>query len=136
MIPRCPRCFAPMLERLNQRTGLPFWGCASYPKCRGTRPNAREPDPPDVPKTLAEFRAMLHEVSRERDMLRAQHAQLLGELKRLREPEQAIRETVVMELTRLLSVVHPDKWGGDSAVATALTQEVLALRAKLQEGRL
>jgi ssDNA-binding Zn-finger/Zn-ribbon topoisomerase 1 len=132
-----------MLERLNQRTGLPFWGCSAYPKCRGTRPSAREPEPPDSPRSLAQFRAMLHEVSRERDALRAQHEHLLGELQRLREPRPPaldegpgpVRETLVMELTRLLSVVHPDKWGGESAVAKALTQEVLALRAKLQEGR-
>lgn len=88
MIPRCPRCFAPMLERLNQRTGLPFWGCAQYPKCRGTRPNAKEPDPPDSPRSLAEFRAMLHEVSRQRYALRAQVAQLMQEVQQLREAQR------------------------------------------------
>jgi ssDNA-binding Zn-finger/Zn-ribbon topoisomerase 1 len=125
-----------MLERLNQRTGLPFWGCGNYPKCRGTRPNARHPEPPDSPRSLAEVRAMLHQVSRERDALRVQYAQLLGEVQQLREPRQAVQERLVQALTRLLSVVHPDKWGGESAVATALTQEVVKLREQLQAGRL
>jgi uncharacterized coiled-coil DUF342 family protein len=75
-------------------------------------------------------------VSRERDALRVQYAQLLGEVQQLREPRQAVQERLVAALTRLLSVVHPDKWGGDSAVATALTQEVVKLREQLQEGRL
>jgi ssDNA-binding Zn-finger/Zn-ribbon topoisomerase 1 len=26
-----------MRSRQNQRTGQRFWGCASYPDCRGTR---------------------------------------------------------------------------------------------------
>lgn len=137
MIPRCPRCFTPMLERVNQRTGLPFWGCADYPKCRGTRPNAWEPDPPDSPRSLAEFRAMLHQVTRERDTLRAGYDQLLTEvrqLRRLKAPAPA-PALLVRELTRLLTVCHPDRWGGESAVATALTQELLAVRDRLREGQ-
>ena len=38
--PACPVCFQPMTMRTAQRganAGNRFWGCTSYPKCRGTR---------------------------------------------------------------------------------------------------
>lgn len=35
--PACPRCRTPMVERENRWTGDVFWGCAAYPRCRGTR---------------------------------------------------------------------------------------------------
>ncbi len=34
--PTCPRCGGTMLRRTNKATDVPFWGCASFPKCRGT----------------------------------------------------------------------------------------------------
>ncbi|ABV93450.1 hypothetical protein Dshi_1708 [Dinoroseobacter shibae DFL 12 = DSM 16493] len=34
----CPRCGADMVQRTARKTGTAFWGCRSYPKCRGTRP--------------------------------------------------------------------------------------------------
>jgi len=33
----CPRCGSAMAKRANRTTGLSFWGCAQYPKCKGTR---------------------------------------------------------------------------------------------------
>jgi restriction system protein len=39
--PKCPRCDGPMVKRATKRgasTGEEFWGCAGFPKCRGTRP--------------------------------------------------------------------------------------------------
>lgn len=36
--PQCPRCQAQMVKRHNRKTREPFWGCASYPRCSGTRP--------------------------------------------------------------------------------------------------
>ena len=36
--PDCPRCGAAMVKRHNRKTRDPFWGCASYPKCGGTKP--------------------------------------------------------------------------------------------------
>lgn len=33
----CPVCHGPMKSRANASTGQRFWGCADYPKCRGTR---------------------------------------------------------------------------------------------------
>jgi restriction system protein len=33
----CPVCAAPMVQRINRRTGQPFHGCSAYPTCRGTR---------------------------------------------------------------------------------------------------
>jgi restriction system protein len=33
----CPVCAAPMVQRLNRRTGQAFHGCSAYPQCRGTR---------------------------------------------------------------------------------------------------
>jgi hypothetical protein len=38
--PPCPRCGSPMRERSGKRG--PFWGCSTYPDCRGTRPLADE----------------------------------------------------------------------------------------------
>ena len=39
--PSCPVCTKPMVRRTAKRggnTGSTFWGCSSYPACRGTRP--------------------------------------------------------------------------------------------------
>jgi restriction system protein len=36
--PACPKCSSPMIERSNRATGQGFWGCQSYPSCRGTMP--------------------------------------------------------------------------------------------------
>lgn len=33
----CPKCGGQMLKRSNRKTGDAFWGCAKFPKCRGTR---------------------------------------------------------------------------------------------------
>jgi restriction system protein len=38
--PACPTCGKPMVSRMARRgpkTGSQFWGCSSYPDCRGTR---------------------------------------------------------------------------------------------------
>ena len=37
VIPRCPRCNQLMLMRRNRRNHGLFWGCVTYPVCRGTR---------------------------------------------------------------------------------------------------
>ncbi|RZU02246.1 restriction endonuclease [Rivibacter subsaxonicus] len=39
----CPQCAGPMIQRTAARganAGKAFWGCATYPKCRGTRATA------------------------------------------------------------------------------------------------
>jgi len=39
-VPRCPSCGGTMVERTAKRgprTGQRFWGCSSYPACKGTR---------------------------------------------------------------------------------------------------
>lgn len=39
--PHYPSCKAPMVRRQSKRrmrTGERFWGCSTYPACRGTRP--------------------------------------------------------------------------------------------------
>jgi len=39
--PRCPRCDKEMVLRIarhGQRAGSNFWGCPSYPRCKGTLP--------------------------------------------------------------------------------------------------
>ena len=38
--PACPNCGAAMRKRTSARG--PFWGCSSYPECKGTRPIADE----------------------------------------------------------------------------------------------
>ena len=35
-IPQCPKCNEPMAERASTHGN--FWGCTSYPECKGTRP--------------------------------------------------------------------------------------------------
>jgi len=35
--PPCPKCGKEMQLRVNRRTDERFWGCTSYPSCRGTR---------------------------------------------------------------------------------------------------
>ncbi len=35
--PRCPKCGLAMVRRARGRDGAPFWGCSTYPRCRGTR---------------------------------------------------------------------------------------------------
>lgn len=35
--PECPRCYGPMLQRTNRKTGEAFLGCARFPACRGMR---------------------------------------------------------------------------------------------------
>lgn len=34
--PACPRCGGAMARRTNRASGMRFWGCAAYPRCRGT----------------------------------------------------------------------------------------------------
>src|SRR3954447_15306735 len=36
--PACPICSAAMVPRRRRSDGGSFWGCPSYPRCRGTRP--------------------------------------------------------------------------------------------------
>ena len=35
--PSCPNCQSRMVKRMNRRRGNAFWGCSTYPICRGTR---------------------------------------------------------------------------------------------------
>lgn len=35
--PDCPRCGSAMVERTNRRANSTFWGCTTFPVCRGTR---------------------------------------------------------------------------------------------------
>ncbi len=35
--PDCPRCGSAMVERTNRRANSTFWGCTTFPACRGTR---------------------------------------------------------------------------------------------------
>jgi hypothetical protein len=37
LVPRCKKCESPMVPRHNKATQNPFWGCSTFPKCRGTR---------------------------------------------------------------------------------------------------
>jgi len=35
--PACTKCGSTMIKRFNKTTQDPFWGCSSFPKCRGTK---------------------------------------------------------------------------------------------------
>lgn len=37
--PPCPTCGGDMVKRRNRQSTEQFWGCAAYPRCRGTRPD-------------------------------------------------------------------------------------------------
>lgn len=40
-MPRCPKCGSEMKKRMARQgnnAGMEFWGCAAYPKCKGTLP--------------------------------------------------------------------------------------------------
>ena len=37
LTPLCPACGSGMVQRRNRLNGEQFWGCPSYPRCRGTR---------------------------------------------------------------------------------------------------
>jgi restriction system protein len=34
--PACPKCGGTMIRRINKTTKQEFWGCVTFPKCRGT----------------------------------------------------------------------------------------------------
>ncbi len=34
---KCPTCGGPMVSRLNRVKNQRFWGCQTYPECKGTR---------------------------------------------------------------------------------------------------
>lgn len=36
--PECPHCGQAMVQRVSKQNGNQFWGCSTFPKCRGTRP--------------------------------------------------------------------------------------------------
>ena len=43
--PKCPKCGGPMLKQMAKKganAGNPFWSCAAYPNCNGTRKWDRE----------------------------------------------------------------------------------------------
>lgn len=35
-VPACPKCGGPTKRRVNKTKGTRFWGCLSYPECKGT----------------------------------------------------------------------------------------------------
>ena len=36
-VPPCPKCKCKMAVRVNKANGARFWGCTTYPSCKGTR---------------------------------------------------------------------------------------------------
>jgi hypothetical protein len=58
--PPCHLCGGRMVRRMRKADGKPFWGCASFPECRGiinwqdwTPPEARRAESPSVPPAQA-----------------------------------------------------------------------------------
>jgi hypothetical protein len=119
-----------MVERTNRTTQQRFWGCPAWPRCRSDAPA------PDDPATL---QRTIRQLTQERETLQAGYDRLVAEvrqLRRLQAPSTPTAAALVRELTHLLTLIHPDKWGGDSAVALECTKHLVALRARIQEGRL
>lgn len=53
-VPNCPKCGSQMVER-SGKYGR-FWGCSTYPKCRGTRQLNDNPKPAFGKKEVKEFK--------------------------------------------------------------------------------
>jgi ssDNA-binding Zn-finger/Zn-ribbon topoisomerase 1 len=52
-VPDCPECGEPLKLRTNRTTDEHFWGCTSFPKCRGTVPfDTEEPADEDADAEL------------------------------------------------------------------------------------
>lgn len=136
MSPPCPACGRRMRKRVNSATREAFWGCSDYPRCKGTLPWDGRDDP--QASVFAGFGPAPERVMRDLERLRARLGTLEAECQRLRALAPVVpwpQEELVRELTRLIGACHPDKWGGESRVATALTQELLALRQRLGASR-
>ena len=124
-----------MRKRVNQASREAFWGCSDFPRCKGTLPWG-DPVPDDNLFGQPDLARLLEAWRNEVEFLRQRNAQLESECQRLSLAAAPIpQEVLVRELTRLIGVCHPDKWGGESRVATALTQELLALRRRLGASR-
>lgn len=111
-----------MVERTNRTTQQTFWGCPDWPRC------TTRPAPPADPATT------IRNLTRQRDRLQAGYDQLLAEVRQLRKVKALPSRTLERELTRLITLCHPDKWQGEGALAHLLTTELLTLRDRLKEG--
>jgi DNA helicase-2/ATP-dependent DNA helicase PcrA len=61
----CPVCGSEMIKRHRRSDNAPFWGCSTFPKCRGTRPfvsadevNAKPKEFKPTPEQVAIFDAV------------------------------------------------------------------------------
>ena len=45
-IPTCPDCKSKMVQRVQQKTNIPFWGCSRYPACKSTMSIPNSSDKP------------------------------------------------------------------------------------------
>lgn len=124
----CPRCDKSLVLRRNRKTGEAFLGCPEFPACRHTVP---------LPALEAALRDEVYEL---RAALRTTHHRvraLVMELAQLRWNATSGLHVVSInmdhELRRLISVAHPDRWQ-DHPVATKLSQELIALRERVQRG--
>jgi ssDNA-binding Zn-finger/Zn-ribbon topoisomerase 1 len=36
-VPKCPECYEDMVLRTRRSDDKKFWGCSTYPECKGTR---------------------------------------------------------------------------------------------------
>jgi len=72
---KCGDCGEPMVCRANQKTGSPFYGCSTFPGCRGTLGALPDGRPVGVPGDKATRKARI-EAHRYFDMLwRAEEGQ-------------------------------------------------------------
>ena len=53
--PSCPNCSAPMVKRTRRSDGSKFWGCSTFPNCRGSRSYDPAPTTEPAPEPKREF---------------------------------------------------------------------------------
>lgn len=115
-----------MVERTNRTTQQRFWGCPDWPRC-ASRPAPDDPVP---------LHTTIRHLTRERDTLQAGYDRLLTEVRQLRRVQALPTLTLERELTRLVTLCHPDKWRGEGALAHLMTTALLTLRDRLKERQL
>lgn len=37
ILPKCPKCFAPMIKRFSSKINKHFYGCSNFPDCKGSK---------------------------------------------------------------------------------------------------
>ena len=144
-------CGAAMVLRHNHKTGTQFMGCSRWPACRRTA-NVTQIPQDEMVRLQKEVYTTKCILAEREALLRLQKARIveLQHLLTLTEHRIAAIETQLhtvtqgpatpaltrKELTRLITLAHPDRWhqGSAQALAHEMTAALLALRDQAEKG--